>query len=109
MNRIAKTIISENDTAVFISYAKEIVKKLRDEFKDKFDSLPENKKINYVVDILGTMAFEESNPNFQNRKRFMPDKYDKLLFNNGSGNTYDSPWWKLNDARQSTVARKALK
>jgi len=61
-----------------------------------------------VVRIMGIMALPEGNPNYAQMKKFIPKKYNKVLFDNGEGNTYDSEWMSMTDAKQFTIAREAM-
>jgi hypothetical protein len=56
---------------------------------------------------MGAMA-QPGSPNYAQLKKFMPRKYNEFLFTNGDGNTYDSEWMSMTDAKQFTIAREAM-
>lgn len=93
----------------FINYAYEIIDNYMKQNGSKVDFLKDAKQLqSAVVRIMGTMALPEGNPNYAQMKKFIPKKYNKTLFDNGEGNTYDSEWMNMTDAKQFTIAREAM-
>jgi len=88
-------------------YAKEIIQKLGKKYNIK-EALP-SQVVNTVNIIFAAMGSGESNPNYKKRKEFFPEKFDPIIINNGEGNMYDSPYYKLTDKQQETIIKKALK
>ena len=60
-----------------------------------------------IVRVMGAMA-QPGSPNYAQLKPFMPKKYNDVLFTNGDGNSYDSEWMSMTDAKQFTIAREAM-
>ena len=84
-------------------YAQHIVKALRDDLGEKFEKgLESPKKLAWtIVRIIGTYRGGKSNANYSNLKKYMP---------RGEADQEWAEWWyNLTDARQYTVAKKALK
>lgn len=94
----------------FIKYAYEIIDNMMKSMAyGPMDFKSDAKQIQgYVVRIMETMALPEGNPNYANMKKYMPRKFNKVLFDNGEGNTYDSEWMSMTDAKQFTIAREAM-
>lgn len=97
--------ITNQQRQVFVGYAVEILKKIHQEKKN----LAPDAQIRALRTVMMNMAFDPSNPNYKNTRKFMPTKFDAKLFTNGDGNMYDSLWMSMNDAHHDTVFRQALK
>ncbi len=89
----------------FIIHATEIANKLKKANPDA----GEKDIMNALYKVMSNMTLPADNPNYKNTSRYMPDKFDKKLYDNGKGNTYDSEWMKLKDAQKETVWRAAVK
>ncbi len=115
-SKLYKNIINEKiaDVEQFKNYTVQILEKIYkfnpNSFKD-FDKNDSNKNkslVRTLLNILDSMGLEDNNPNFINKRNYMPDKFNKILFNNGNKKTYDSEWWKLTDSRKITLINKAI-
>jgi len=110
MNKSQKLInvvegISSSQRKVFVAYAKEILAKLK---KDFFDA--DEKQLRMTLrKVMQNMALPKDNPNYKNSAKYMPDTFDKKLFDNGDKNTYQSVWMSMTDAAHDTVFRQAMK
>ncbi len=91
---------------IFIEYVEEIIENVIDlQPGFNFDS----KGIWAIVRVLGTMALPEDNPNYKNILKYLPKKFNKVLFDNGGGNTYDSAWMSIRDEQQFKIVNQAAK
>ena len=89
----------------FIAHAEEIAKNV----KKEYPNANETQLLNTVRMIMSKMSLEDDNPNFKNFKKYMPKNFDKKLYDNGDGNTYDSEWMSQTDAKQNTIFKAGVK
>jgi hypothetical protein len=59
--------------------------------------------------VMMNMALPADNVNYKNTFRYMPHTFDKNLYDNGGGNSYDSEWFRMSDAKHQTIYKAALK
>lgn len=98
----------------FIKYAEEIINNIYYNSKGETqqlilnDNVIQQHVINATLNIMQTMALPEDNPNYQNKKDLMPKEFNKVLFDNGDNNTYDSEWMNLQDIQHRRIVNKAF-
>ena len=116
MSKSFKSIIMNESEVDFATYMVEIIEKFLDykkisieQFEDMIKTADNVKAIqNTLISIISKLGLDEDNPNYKAVKQFEPKNFDKVSVSNGDANTYDSQWFKLNDAKRFTLTRKAL-
>ena len=100
---VAKELEAGQMETLSAKYAQYIVGAMRDNLGENFERGLENpKKVAWtVVRILGTYRGGKDNANYSSLKKYMPRK--------DADQEWADWWYNLNDARQYTVAKKALK
>lgn len=86
--------------ATFVAHAAEIARKIFAEFGN-VDEVS-------VRRVMLNMALPEDNPNYIRTMQYMPDTFNKALYDNGGGNSYDSEWMSHTDAKMTTVIRAGI-
>lgn len=100
---VAKELTSGSMEKESAEYAETIVENIQKKEKQTFEKMAEEnpKKLMWtVVAILGTFRGGKSNANYNKRKKYLPDSEPSQEWKDW--------WFNLTDARQATVARKAL-
>lgn len=91
---------------IFISYAEEVIENVLDYYPNfSFDT----KGLWQIVSVMGNMALPEDNSNYRNSEKYFPKKFNKVLFDNGEGNAYDSAWMIIRDEQQFKIINQAAK
>lgn len=86
---------------VFVRDASEIAKKLHEN-----DIVPSQR---VVWKIMMNMVLPSDNMNYVATRKYMPDAFDKGLYDNNGGNSYDSEWMQHTDDKMNTVVNAGIK
>ena len=104
----AKSVLSEGLTSsqrnVFVDYGVEILGNLKKQNPDAGYKA----HLMTLRMVMRNMSLDKSNPNYKIAQKFMPKKYDEMLFTNGDDNTYDSLWMSQKDSAHETIFKQAL-